>query len=315
MDPLILFATLSVAITAALFTIAIYRSASGDQLLIQRLQTIKRGPALPGDTPQARNLLIERRRGEWLAAVSRDLEVAGSRLRPTEYLAIRLACGLTFFLVALLAFKFSALGMMFGVPIGFLGYLFPRFYIRLRQKRRLKKLDKQLPEALTMLSGALKAGVGLLQGIENVVDNMSSPISEELGKMLHEAALGSGMEAAMKDLVQRIPSKDLDIVITAILIQREVGGNLAEILDTVSYTIRERERIKGEIQTLTTMQRWEGYVAELIPLLLAGLLFLINPDYMMTLFNESVGRIMVGVAVVWQFIGFLIIRKIVDIDI
>ncbi len=244
-----------------------------------------------------------------------DLERAGLKLRVSEYIAIRLASALFCFLFALIVAGSSpaSLGLAAGMALS--GYLLPRFYVKLRLVSRLRKLEKQLPETLTIMSNALKAGFGFLQAIDAAVQQMAPPISVELERALRDANLGASIEDALKALGERVKSKDLDIVLTAILIQREVGGNLAEILDIVAHTIRERDRIKGEIKTLTTTQRWEGYVAALVPVGLALLLFAANPDYMDNLLTEPALQVLLVAAVIWAIIGFFVMRKIVDVEV
>jgi len=140
-------------------------------------------------------------------------------------------------------------------------------------------------------------------------------VSEEFGKMLQELKLGLAFELAVKNLVDRVDNADIDLVMTSVIIQREVGGNLSEILDKIAITIRERVRIKGQVRTLTAQGRLSGIILVLLPVILAVVMYLISPDYIGILFKESVGRMMLCAAFVSEIMGMLIIRKIVDIKV
>jgi tight adherence protein B len=151
--------------------------------------------------------------------------------------------------------------------------------------------------------------------MKSVSEEMGPPISAEFGRVYQEVQLGIPLDEAMAHMLRRVPSDDLDMMITAINVQREVGGNLAEVLDAISFTIRERIRIKGEIQALTAQSRASGYTVAAVPLVLTVVIYLINPEFMNLLFQHTCGHIMIGVAVVGIIAGFIVIRKIVDIDV
>jgi tight adherence protein B len=180
---------------------------------------------------------------------------------------------------------------------------------------RLGAFNKQLPDTITLLSNSLRAGSSFLQSIELVSREGNPPMAEEMGRVVREVNLGLGMEEALNNLVRRIKSEDLDLMVTAISIQQQVGGNLAEILDTIAFTIRERVRIKGEINTLTAQGRYSGYLVAMLPVGLAFMLNLINPAFMEPLFTQLIGRIALGVGIVMELIGFFIIQKMVDIKV
>jgi tight adherence protein B len=200
--------------------------------------------------------------------------------------------------------------------IGFvLGYMLPRFWVGRRIGARLGTFNKQLPDTTTLLSNSLRAGSSFLQSIELVSREGAPPMSEEMGRVVREVNLGLGMEEALNNLVRRIKSEDLDLMVTAISIQQQVGGNLAEILDTIAFTIRERVRIKGEINTLTAQGRVSGYLVAFLPIGLGAALNAINPAFMQPLFTQSIGRILIGVGAVMMTIGFMAIRKITDIKV
>jgi tight adherence protein B len=209
--------------------------------------------------------------------------------------------------------------LLVGVVIGF---FLPRWYVRRRQGKRLNQFNKQLPDTITLIANALRAGSSFLQAIELVVREARPPISTEFGRVIREVNLGLPFEQALENLVRRVKSDDLELMVTAISIQYQVGGNLAEILDSIAYTIRERVRIKGEIRTLTAQQRMSGYVVAFLPIGLTGFLFIIAPTFMDPMFDPAVGIlgipagvVLIGFGGLMMFIGFMFIRKIVDIEV
>ncbi len=181
---------------------------------------------------------------------------------------------------------------------------------------------RQLPDTITLIANALRAGSSFLQAIEMVVRESRPPVSTEFGRVIREVNLGLPFETALENMVRRVRSDDLELMATAIAIQHTVGGNLAEILDSIAYTIRERVRIKGEIRTLTAQQRLSGYVVALLPFGLAGFLFIAAPNFMAPMFDNavSIGGLPAGIIILAfggfaMFVGFMLIRKIVDIEV
>lgn len=242
--------------------------------------------------------------------VQRDLARANLKLTFAEYYYIRvgLMAGLGLFL-------YIFRDPMSGVIGAFLGYMLPRFYVGRRIGGRLGAFNKQLPDTITLLSNSLRAGSSFLQSIELVSRETPAPMGEEMGRVVREVNLGLSMEEALKNMVRRIKSDDLDLMVTAISIQQQVGGNLAEILDTIAFTIRERVRIKGEVNTLTAQGRMSGYLVAFLPIAIAGMINMIQPAFMAPLFTQTIGQIMLGVGITMMTIGFFAIRKITDIKI
>jgi tight adherence protein B len=249
--------------------------------------------------------------GEQLA---QQLERADMTLSPAEYIIIRFALAAVgaivpiFFLNGLLAYAACAAAAI-------VGYNLPKFYMNNRRKSRVEKLNAQLPECLTMLANSLKAGFGLMQALNVASEQLSHPISTELARTIHEMNIGSGAEEALEALSERSGSYDLDIVVTAILVQRTVGGNLGEILDTVADTMRDRIRIRGEIQTLTAQQKLTGIVIGLLPVAVGALFSVLSPGYIDPLFTTLLGRVMLVVAVVLEVIGIMVIQRILNIEV
>lgn len=246
--------------------------------------------------------------------LSRDLARADLKLRPAEYIAVMvisiIISGVIGFIISS-SLIFAFIGMVVGAFL-------PRMYVKRQEKNRLKKFDNQLSDMLNLMVNGLRAGFSTLQAMEAVSRELPPPINEEFHRVVQEMQLGIMMEDALDHLLRRINSEDLDLVITAVNVQREVGGNLAEILDSISFTIRERVRIKGEIQALTAQGRATAWVISAMPIALTALLFLINRSYIMQFFNpetRSCGIPIIVLAAVMIITGFIATQKIVDIDI
>ncbi len=198
---------------------------------------------------------------------------------------------------------------------GLLGFFAPRAYVGIRRGRRLRAFNDQLGDTINLMVNSIRAGYSILQAMRAVADEMGPPASTEYGRVVQEVQLGIPLEDALKHMLRRVPSEDLDMMITAINVQREVGGNLAEVLESISFTIRERIRIKGEIRALTAQSRISGYMVAMVPVVLAAVIYLINPEFMGLLFEHTCGHIMIGVAAVGIGAGFFVISKVVDIDV
>lgn len=265
----------------------------------------------------ALNRVIARR--GFAERIQRDLARADIKLNVAEYLALHV----------LLAFGFFALGWVLGAGSIFLGVLMalgsffvPRMYVGYQQRKRLRNFDNQLGDMLNLVVNGLRAGYSPMQAMESVARELPPPISVEFQRVVQEIQLGLPQEAALANLTRRVPSADLDFVVTAMNVQREVGGNLAEILDNISHTIRERVRIKGEIATLTAQGQITAWVISLLPIGLALLLWIINRSYMNTIFGPPYvynlpccGLIMIVTSLTMIATGFAIVQKIVDIEV
>jgi tight adherence protein B len=208
---------------------------------------------------------------------------------------------------------------IFAMALAGLGGLFaPRLYVGWRQGQRVTRFTNQLGDTINLLVNSLRSGYSILQAMEAAGREQPPPIGPEFRRVVQEMQLGVAMEQALDNLLRRIQSEDLDLMITAVKVQREVGGNLAEILDVISFTIRERIRIKGEIKVLTAQGMMTGYSLVAIPIVLGVVLFFVNRDYIMQLFvaeNQPCGWAMIGVGVVMLTIGWLVVRKIVQIEV
>ncbi len=201
------------------------------------------------------------------------------------------------------------------VLVGLIGALIPYMILRNRMTKRLRAFNNQLPNVLMQLSGSMRAGYGLLQALAFVAQEIPAPAGHEFGTVVRDVKLGQSTMLALEDLLNRVESEDLRLVVTAMRIQAETGGNLAEILDTVSETIRERVRIKGELRALTSQQRMAGYVLAILPIVVFFCLMALNPAYESRLFMPGPTMCIPIGAALMMLVGFLIIRRIVALEV
>jgi tight adherence protein B len=244
--------------------------------------------------------------------ISTQLARANLKLTPGEYLMLTVTSVLGTGVLAYVIMHSNPI-LAFGGLV--LGFFLPRFYVKYRQNKRLKDFNGQLGDAINLLANGLRSGYSLLQAMDAVAREMPPPMSEEFQRVVREIGLGLPNERAMNNMLRRIPSDDLDLMITAINVQHEVGGNLAEILETISHTIRERIRIKGEIRVLTAQGMISGYVISFLPLGLGLILYAMNPAYIGRMFQEPCGWAMIATGTISTTIGYIAIRKIVNIEV
>ena len=202
-----------------------------------------------------------------------------------------------------------------ALAAGLAGVILGIIVLDISIKRRQKAFTNQLGDMLTMVANALRAGFSFMQAFELIAREMDAPIGREVQKVVNEVNVGGTLETALENMQKRVESPDFELVVTAVLIQRQVGGNLAQILDTISGTIQERVRMRREVMALTAQGRMSGIVLALLPVALGLFLTTVSPDYMRPLYEETAGRIAIAVAVVMEIIGFWVIRKIVDIKV
>ena len=251
-----------------------------------------------------------------------ELARADIPMRPTEYVLLRVVLlGVGFLL------GWNCLGYIHsGIILAVAGFIGPAVFVRVHQNRRRAKFVRQLADALMLLTNSLRSGYGFLKGLELVAKEMGDPIAKELNRMLREVNLGATVEEALLNLGRRVNSEDLDIVIGAYLVQKDVGGNLTEIMEKVAETIRERLRIQGDIRVLTTQGRLSGAIVGALPACIAVFLVMAAPDYFGVMlgppivghigkFNISAGVLMLAGAGFWQLVGFYMIHKIISIKV
>ena len=247
--------------------------------------------------------------------IATNLAQADLKLRPAEYVA---AMVIAAFLLGFFAWAIGGQNIVSAMIGAVVGAMAPRFYMKRQQNKRLVTFGNQLPDMLNLVVNGLRAGYSTMQALEAVSKELPPPLSVEFARVVKEMQLGIGMEEALNNLHRRIPSDDLDLIITAINVQREVGGNLAEILDTISYTIRERIKIKGEIKVLVSQVIYSGRFLAMLPLILMALLWFANREYLMTFFkpgNLLCGGVMLGVAGVMVLAGYIAMNKLADIEV
>jgi len=240
-----------------------------------------------------------------------EFQKADLQIRYTEYVALCVSVGGTLGALGFLATKSPVLATLLAI----IGLILPRFYVKYRQAMRIRNIDTQLVDALILISNALKSGYSFLQGVELVADEAPEPICVEFRRMLREVNLGLPVEDALDHIIDRVPSEDLDLVVTSVKIQRTVGGNLAEVLDKIIHTIRERIRIKGEIGTLTAQGKLQGIILTLLPPAMMIGVSAIAPEFMEPLYTTLPGKLMLAWAFMLQLIGGFFIFKIVDIKV
>lgn len=319
---MILLIAIGVFFTLCVLTALGYRLMTADRRQIavrlerimaaQDQQVAAQAPETPGGVRAfLRRLGRYAESPRWGRAVEHRLMRAGLPLRSGEFVVLCLGAALPGALLMLLLGASLPLAAVGAALAGSLPWLL----LRIRTQRRMKLFNRQLGDSLTLTANSLRTGYSFLQAMELVAREMQAPIADEFARTVKEMSLGATMETALENMAKRLDSDDLDLVLTAVLIQRQVGGNLSEVLDNIARTIRERVRIRGEIRTLTAQGRISGLIVSLLPLVMGGVIYLMNPEYIRPLFAQPAGRLMLGGAVVSQLIGIILIRRIVDIEI
>jgi tight adherence protein B len=243
--------------------------------------------------------------------VADQLARADLKLRVSEYfLVVAGAMAAVFILVYTINQNFFV-----AIIFGGLAYFAPGFYVKYRQRRRSKALNGQLGDTILLLSNALKAGYSFAQSMATIARSAPAPMSDEFNRAVREMNLGITVDEALDHMNQRIQSEDFDLMVTAVQIHRVVGGNLAEILDTIAFTIRERIRIHGEIRTLTAQARASGYIITALPFVLVAILTVVSPTYILPLFREPLGWFFLTLSLVMMAVGYSVIRRIASIEV
>ncbi|HOT92261.1 MAG TPA: type II secretion system F family protein [Anaerolineae bacterium] len=315
MDPLLIIGAVVILASIVLLIVGLSGERSGQELVEKRL----------GDTQKKRKAEKEKTKRESVIGAAVDRAVAGrgfAQNLATQLARANLKWTVGEFIVMSITLSILA-GLLFFVikrvvliPVGAIaGFFLPRIYLAQRMNKRLKEFNNQLGDALNLMVNSLRAGYSTMQAMEVISDEMPAPISEEFGRVVMELQLGVPFDTAMANLMRRVPSPDMDLVVTAMSVQREVGGNLAEVLDAISFTIRERIRIKGEIRVMTSQGRMTGYVITLLPFALGAFIYMINPGFMGGMFEDPCGWIMLGVSLVMIGAGYFVINKIVSIEV
>jgi tight adherence protein B len=251
----------------------------------------------------------------WIAAnqnanpLAADLASADLQLRPYEFRLVQAAVALAFVLVAFLRF-----GVSIAVPVlGVVGYVLPALYLRNRRGRRLRTFEAGLPRAMELIANSIKAGQSIAQSLSSVTDNAGPPLNEEFGLARREIELGASVDSALSNMVKRMGSTDLRLVVMVITIQHSVGGDLPAILTTLADTMRQRAEMRDEILAATAQSRASSLIITLLPLAAATGLYFLVPGYFRPMFENALGWVMIGISAGLLVIGNVIIRRITKI--
>ncbi|MDQ2999288.1 MAG: type II secretion system F family protein [Chloroflexota bacterium] len=291
--------------------------ASRDANVDARMTTYVNSEAADNESPAmfdsqfAEKLNDAIKRQSFAERIEQDLAQANLLLTVPEYLLIRLAIPLVLSIAALLFWRSIPL-----VPFAMaLGYILPILWLRQRRSRRNRDFNDQLAETLSLTAASMRGGFSLVQSLANVSKDSQEPTKSELRRVGQEIQLGLSLTQSLDNLVSRMESEDLDLVATAIKIHARVGGNLTTILDNISTTVRERAKLRREVRVITSMQRISSYIIGFLPVGLALIIFVINPKYMMKLFEPGWTLCIPIGAVFFWIVGFIVIQKVVDIKV
>ncbi|HYM14615.1 MAG TPA: type II secretion system F family protein [Dehalococcoidia bacterium] len=265
----------------------------------------------PSSLPLLREALEQ---SAWGARIAKQIEQAGLRIRVGEFVTIRFVAAILPFTL-IWAYIGGSLGFVLGLVVGGVGFMLPAMWLSAVRGRRLAQVARQMPEAVVLLANSLRAGFALQHGIDIVAKEMPSPVAEEFARLMADLNVGAAVDDAMQGLLERADIEEVNLMVTAVLIQRTSGGNLAEILETVGEAMRERERLMGEVRTMTAQQRFSGTVLTFWPLGLLALFSLINWHQTSVLFTTGVGLTLLAIGGVMQLMGYYTIRRILDIDV
>jgi len=273
-------------------------------------------PPPPQDSPlesakSAAASVLKRNRG-LETKIAQRLEGAGSNWRAAEWLLFHAGI---FLLTSIVGLMIGGGNLIIGLIFIALGAIGPWFYLGFRRKRRKKKFERALPDTLQLMSGSLAAGLSLAQSVDTIVRDGTEPVASEFRKVLVETRLGLSLETALQGVADRFQSKDFDWVVMAINIQRQVGGNLAELLNTVAGTIREREYIRRQVSALAAEGKLSAYVLGGLPPAFLGYLLLANREYVMVLFTRAMGIVMLVGGVVILSVGVFWMNRIVKVEV
>lgn len=243
--------------------------------------------------------------------IEQILKSAGLTMGAEEYIMMRLF--LMFIVGGIAYFIFG--NILILIPGGIIGYISPRIWLDKKRKRRIQSFNEGLPDMITTIIGSLRSGYSFSQAMKTVSEECESPVKEEITILLKEMSYGIAMEEALNSLNERMPSNDLELMIQAILIQRQVGGNLSNVLEIIVKTIRERNNLERQVQALTSQGRLSGRVIGVLPVVLGLVIYFINPEYMVDFFQNTLGRIAMLVGVIFGVIGFVMINKLTKIEV
>jgi tight adherence protein B len=310
---LVIAATVAAFLGVLMIVVGFYQARGGTSHTRLRMQALEAysTPKAEGSVPMA----LHQQGSASAQRTKTDLERAGLALKLHEYIALRLLGGVLSFAIVFIIGSGRPLAFFVALGFGALGYLLPALYVRIRITRQQRKFSEQLEEMITMVSNSLRAGFGLLQAFDMAAEQLQPPISTELGRLLRDIHIGAGLEDALEAMSERVGSYDLEVFITAILIQRSAGSNLSEVLEKVAHTIRERVRLKGEINTLTAQKKLSAWLVGLMPPAIILIIMAMNFEYMEPLFTTDIGRLLLATALILDIAGMISLRRITSIEI
>ncbi|MFC1850988.1 type II secretion system F family protein [candidate division CSSED10-310 bacterium] len=254
---------------------------------------------------------LKRYEEKYLSKTAQALDEMFLIFSPEQVLYLNL---LSIFLLATFGFLFTQ-DWKWTMIFGIVGFFIPKAVLKIAKNKRLKRFDSQLVDGLSTLSNSLKAGFSLVQALEMLAREMNPPISQEFGLMLRENKLGIPLDKALMNMTERIPSNNLELVVTSIIIARTAGGNLAEIFDQIASTVREISRLEGKIDALTAQGKLQGWILGSLPVALGYLIYVLDEEMMSTLWVDPLGWGIIGIIVLFETIGGFFIWRIVSIDI
>ncbi|HOP11185.1 MAG TPA: type II secretion system F family protein [Oscillospiraceae bacterium] len=254
-----------------------------------------------GKKPRAQRKQLEK--------LADELYVAGIALRAEEFILIWVIATVG---VPLL-FLFFGANPILCIGVVIIGAAAPIAFVRFKRHKQLGKIDKQLIDAVAIISNSIRAGMSFQSAMQSIADEMEPPISKEFARVSRETRLGMPLETSFEQMITRTGNMDLELICNAVIIQRQIGGNLAEVLDNISATIADRIRLRGEIKAMTASGTLSGYIIGALPIFMLLLLMFLNPEYINMFFSTSAGRVMLAISATMETIGFLIVRKIVNI--
>lgn len=305
---LLLFVSSLALFAFAIVSLALRVALKGRLVIEKRLAVFEQ--KLPRDEIRKRVRDSRRKAPIKISQLLRDqLASAGVPMKAEEYLTTWIALSvIPPVLAALLGARFMVCAVLAAG-----GLSLPPLYVRRSRTKRTRAFENQLGDAVISMSNCLKSGLTFQQGMANVAEQMPAPISYEFGRTLREVQLGNTMETALHNLTRRMPSPDLKLLVTAILISQQVGGSLSEVMDSIAQTILDRLKVKNDVRVLTSQGRMTGTVIGGLPIGIGLILSVINPGYMTVFFTTEVGRIMLTVAACMEVVGFIVIRKMISV--
>jgi tight adherence protein B len=317
-----LFAAVAMFVAVVSFALFMLLRVPGRRSVEQRIATLATAPTQGVDADG----LLRRETGtfgfmrpvsnsSWADRAAIDLQRAGLGLKVSEYFLLRLLLGALLAVLAFLLISSSFWGLLFTVVLAFVGFMIPAWYASSLKGRRISAINAQLVEGLGLIANSLRSGFAFTQSVEMACKQLQSPLKDEFERFLQDIQLGAKQEEALLRMVSRTGSYDVEMMVTTILVQKTTGGNLSEILDNVAETIRERERLQGEIRSLTASQRLTGIILSIYPIFLFAIFTLIAYDLMSVLWTTEGGRVLLAVAAVLQVMGFITIRRILRLDV